>query len=183
MKLNRQKSGIVVFSARRATKIPMMDMEKPCYKDKNGIRDSKGHHGIVWKPVRKEFKEIPICPKYKYLGTWMDSKLTCGPQIAHIKKKAAHLYVRLDPYLMSATADARKDLWQKMVAPLFNAALALLEAEPSETQRRNLEAVWKLIFKQFMIISKRTNTCLVNDMIGKDIRKIAEATKHTCPPC
>jgi len=35
--------------------------------------------------------------------------------------------------------DAKRDMWQTMVKPLFNAALVLLEYEPSETQKNNLK--------------------------------------------
>ncbi len=67
-----------------------------------------------------------------------------------------------------------------MVAPLFNAAIALLEYEPSATHITNLERVWRSTFKHFMLISKRTSSLLVNEMIGKDLRETAHRAIETC---
>jgi len=167
MTLNKKKSGIIIFVNRRAIKPPLMQKSK----EKRG--------GIKWTPTQKTINGVPICDKYKYLGTWLDSKLTIDPQISHIRKKAAHIYVKPYPYLMSASADARRDIWQTMVAPLFNAAHILLEYEPSETHKIKLERIQRLTFKQFMMISKKTNTELTNDMMRKNLRKIAQAVVAT----
>ena len=63
-----------------------------------------------------------------------------------IKRKAGFLLVKLYPYLKSASADAKRDMWQTMIKPLFNAALVLLD-KPSETQKSNLEKAWRWTFK------------------------------------
>ena len=60
-----------------------------------------------------------------------------------------------------------------MVKPLFNAVLVLLEYEPSATQKENLKRVWRGTFKQFMMISKRTSTMLVDEMINSNLEEIA----------
>ena len=64
-----------------------------------------------------------------------------------------------------------------MVAPLFNATLALLHFEPSQSHRDNLERLRRCTFKQFMMISKRTNTILVDKMIAKDLQQLAQCTE------
>lgn len=64
-------------------------------------------------------------------------------------------------------------MWQTMVAPLFNAALTLLKYEPSKAQQENLVRLWRCTFKQFMMISKRTSTNLVDEMIPKKLKEIA----------
>jgi len=171
MLLNKNKSGVVIFGNRKAKKIPKM---QTLHEDKTG--KNRDHGKLNWIPTENSIQGVPICSKYKYLGTWLDNKLSCGPQIAHIKKKSAHLYTKLFPYLTHVTADARRDMWQTMVAPLFNAALVLLEFEPSSTHRKNLERVRRVSFKQFLMISKRTNTWLVDDMIRKDINSLAAQT-------
>jgi len=51
--------------------------------------------------------------------------LECNEQILHIKRKAGFLLVKLYPYLNNASADAKKDVWQTMVKPLFNAVFVL----------------------------------------------------------
>jgi hypothetical protein len=120
---------------------------------------------------------IPVCQKYKYLGTWLTPKLSCVPQIDHIKKKSAHLYTKLYPYLSAATADGRRDMFNTMVMPLFNATAMLLNYEPSKTHEDNLIRTKRMLFKQFMGISKRTNSALVDDMLRKDLMYLADEEK------
>ena len=116
MELNKKKSGILVFSSRTARDIPYMIN----ISDKNFSR---------WGPATKEISGVPIVQKYKYLGTYLDSKLLMQTQLDFIQRKSDHLFVRLYPYLVNASADGRKDMWQTMICPSFNAVLVLLEFE------------------------------------------------------
>ncbi len=132
-----------------------------------------------WVPEQDNICGVPICEQYKYLGTLLNTKLTCGPQIGHVKRKSAHLYSKLYPCLFHASAEGRRDMWQTMVAPLFNAALTLLYFEPSKSHRDNLERLQRCTFKQFLMVSKRTNTVLTEDMLRKDLLKLSQATVET----
>ena len=84
MTLNKKKSGIVVFAGRRCKNIPFMTNKK------NQEKTNKKNK-VIWTSTQTEFMGIPICQKYKYLGTYLDSKLTSRPQIGHIKKRL-HTY-------------------------------------------------------------------------------------------
>ena len=66
-----------------------------------------------------------------------------------------------------------------MVMPLFNATLMLLTFEPSKVHEENLLRAKRKIFKQFMQISKRTNTLLVEDMFRNNLQTIAEDERKT----
>ena len=171
MLLNKKKSGIIIFADRKAKKIPMMEIPKS---GPNQMRKNK------WSPTQAEINGVPICEKYKYLGTILTSKLTCGEQIAFIKRKSAHIFVKLYPYLQNASADGRRDIWQTMIRPLFDAAFVLLEYEPSITQKRNLSCFRRKTFKQFMMISKRTSTSMVEEMLGVDMEKMAHKLVIEC---
>ena len=173
MSLNKKKSGIVVFAPRRSKNIPFMKAVEEVSQEK---KQNKGCKKCKWLPATKHILEIPICEEYKYLGTWLNTKLTCGPQINFIKKKTGFLFVRLYSYLVQASADGRRDMFMTMVAPLFHAAHILLHSEPSLAQRNNLEALWRITFKRFLLISKRTNSILINEMIGKDLKDLAYET-------
>jgi hypothetical protein len=81
---------------------------------------------------------------------------------------------------MNATADARRDMWQTMVKPLFNAALVLLDYEPSLVHRTNLKRLWRGTFKQFMMISKKTSDDLVDEMINSDLEETAQTLVEEC---
>ena len=173
MLLNKKKSGIVVFAARKRQNIPMMK------KTKHVKVNGKSRKGKLI-PSRGCIEGVPICEKYKYLGTILTPKLGCGEQISFIKRKSGYLLVKLYPYLKNASADARKDMWQTMVKPLFNAALVLLNYEPSETQKENLERTWRGTFKQFMMLNKAAPTELINKMINCDLRQLASNLVEEC---
>jgi hypothetical protein len=186
MELNKNKSGIMVFVSRRARKIPLMKKEQE--KDINGnIIDS------IWVPSTKDICGVPIVAKYKYLGTYLDSKLTMNLQVETIERKSNFLFTKLYPYLSSATADARKDMWRTMVLPLFNALLILLHIEEAKTNSYKVLRLLIGTFKRFLMIPKNTSTELVYEMIGIDIPELVtrnavnseekwEARKDRRPP-
>jgi len=123
---------------------------------------------------------VSICEKYKISRYNFNPRLECNEQISHIKKKSGFLLVKLYPCLKNATADARKDMWQTMVKPLFNAALVLLKYEPSERQKEELEKAWRGTFKQFMMINSLTSNVLVNQMINCNIQETASFLVEQC---
>ena len=71
-------------------------------------------------------------------------------------------------------------MWQTMVKPLFNAALVLLECEPSETQKEILERAWRGTFKQFMMVNSKTPNELTNEMINSDLQLTASTLVREC---
>jgi hypothetical protein len=75
--------------------------------------------------------------------------------------------------LSSISAEGRKDMFRTLVLPLFNATYMLLTQEPSKTHRETLERTKKIIFKQFMGLSKSTNSILVEDMLRTNIEEKA----------
>jgi len=158
MVLNKKKSGIVVFAGRFQSHIPFMKSS-----------DSNIQGRKRWIASGSDFLGFPIVEQYKYLGTILNSKLTCKPQIEYIKKKSAFLFVKLYPYLANASSEGRKDMWRTMNALLFSATLMLLHYEP-----------WRMTFKQFMLISQRTSSDLVDKMIGLDLRDLVADLVKNC---
>ena len=94
------------FQGRRTLTIPMMKTVLLETKKKNRKNSKKVKE--KWAPAIKEIDGVPICEKYKYLGTVLTPKLTCTEQIAQIKRKCGNLFVKLMPYLINATSDARR---------------------------------------------------------------------------
>jgi len=110
--------------------------------------------------------------KYKYLGTYLDPKLTMRNQIDWIRRKSDCMFVKLYPYLVNATAGGRKDMLRTMVCPLFNALLVLTYFEESKSNNQIILRLWHSTFKKFMLIPKTTNTQLVDEMIGIDFEEL-----------
>jgi hypothetical protein len=135
--------------------------------------DSNGNDiGKIWVPTTEEISGVPVVTKYKYLGTYLDSKLTMELQSKCIERKSNFLFTKLYPYLSSATADARKDMWRTMVLPLFNALLILLHFEGARTNSWKILRLFIGSFKKFLMIPKNTSTSLVYEMIGLDIPEL-----------
>jgi len=171
MELNKKKSGIVVFAPRSAKNIPYMQLKVVEKKGKKGGKTKTRK----WISASKEgINGIPIVSKYKYLGTYLDSKLTMKTQLNFIRKKSNHLFVKLYPYLTSATAQGRKDMWRTMVSPLFTGILALLHFGKSLSHHKKMIALWRETFRKFMLIPKNTNSELVDDMIGIDLYELRD---------
>ena len=140
MKVNKQKSGVVVFTRRIKRKVPDLGSDVLGY---------------------------PVVSSYKYLGTVLDSKLSLNSVLSHILKKSDFTFFKLYPYLANATADGRRDLWQTLIAPLFNAALVLFEAEPTKGAKQKVMVLWRGTFKKFLMLSPHAPTVIVNRMMAK----------------
>ena len=119
-------------------------------------------------------------PQYKYLGTILTPKLSLGEQMAFINRKSAHIFSKLYPYLQNASAEGRRDMWQTMIRPLFDAAFVLLKYEPSETHKENLKRMWRGTFKRFLLLKKRTNTKLIEKMTACNLEEIVENVVQEC---
>ena len=118
---------------------------------------------------------IPFCSHYKYLGTMLDCKLTLKPQLERIQRKAGHLYTKLFPYLIKTSTGGRKDAFCTFVLPLFRAASLLLETEEAMVHKKSLDLLKKKYFKMFIRTSKRMQTILMDDMLGRDLELMARA--------
>jgi len=119
----------------------------------------------------KEIQGIPIEPKYKYLGLWLNQKLTLDDQIAHIKKKSDFIKNSISPVLSSRSLDYRKNLWDLFIRPLFEFTLPVDFVETAKTRKNNLRKTLKYTFKCFTKLSKTTPDSLIFELCGYDIDK------------
>ena len=106
----------------------------------NNMKLNKGKSAIIEflpprsrrKYLKQPFKlGIPVLDKYKYLGLWLNNKITAADQIAHIKKKSLFISNKLFPLLRTSSLELRKNLWQTFIRPLFEFCLPLLASENS----------------------------------------------------
>lgn len=143
MSLNKSKSGIVIFARRQAKIVTFLG---------------------------NQFLGIPVVDQYKYLGTVLTSRLELSAQLELIRDKSNFIFFKLFPYLKNATADGRRDMWQTLVVPLFNACLSLLALEPSKGKQEKVHTLWRKTFKQFLMIPPATPNALTNEMIGWNLQ-------------
>jgi len=98
------------------------------FSDDNGLKLNKSKSGIVEYIGRhsrsflrcKELFGIAVLTEYKYLGLWMDSKLTLSKQMSHVRKKCHFIKMKLSPILSRISLDYRKNLWTTFIRPLID---------------------------------------------------------------
>jgi len=142
MKLNKGKSAVVEFIPRRT------------------------HSRFI---IGSQIMGIPIQDKYKYLGLWLNRKLTLDDQIEHIRKKSDFIKVKLGPVLSVCSLGYRKNLWELFIRPLFEFTLPINYFERASSRKEELKRVLKHTFKGFTKLSKTVPDSLINSLCGYDI--------------
>jgi len=140
LKLNPKKSGILEFLPRR------------------------GNCKRVLK-INSLVEEIPVVDKYKYLGIWIDSKITIDPQIKHINDKTNFLSFKLWPLLGNVSLDYRINLWNIMVRPLFE-MLIMHYKEECETSKIKILGTIRKTFKQFTRLKKGVPNYVIEEIMN-----------------
>jgi len=119
MILNNNKSGIIEFRPRRS-------------KPSKNFQIGKQNPNICG---------IPIVSQYRYLGLMLNPTLHLNQQINIVFKKAQQIYSRICPFLFSADADTRKNLWQIFILPQIEFLLPLLANENTQYLRKKVNQV------------------------------------------
>ena len=121
--------------------------------------------------VGDTFMNYPIVEQYKYLGTWLNQKLTVDTQLQHINKKSQFIRYRLSPTLYNATLDFRRNLWQIFILPLYEFTIPIYHYEEAHSNKMRVELSLRRSFKSFTGLRKTTNTELINDLMAYDIQE------------
>ena len=111
--LNHKKSGIVEFFKKKGRAKPTLN-------------------------IGQLYDGIPVCAYYKYLGMWIDGKLTKDRQIEHITDKAKWMVMRLWHLLRKVSLSYRIRLWTIMIRPLFEQVMMLYYSERSSTNKEKV---------------------------------------------
>jgi hypothetical protein len=152
MKINKTKSAILEFVHR--------------YKRTTTLTIGDTLHGY------------PIVSQYKYLGTWLNQKLTIDTQIEHIIRKTNFIRSRLTPSLYNATLDFRKNLWQIFILPLYEFALPLYYYEEAVTKKRRMNLLLRKSFKSYTGLKKNVETLLIEDLMTYDLESRSQYIQY-----
>ena len=154
LKLNESKSGIIEF-------LPRL-----------------GRQSSVLK-VGSLFAGIPVVEKYKYLGMWVNSKLTMDLQLEYIKEKAQYLVYKLWPLLKNVPLDYRINLWTVLVRPMFEMLTCMYVREPPSNQEKT-NTVLRGTFKKFALLGKNVKDSTVGALMDFDFGKRASLVVELC---
>ena len=150
--INKKKSAILEFIHRRARKTVLK--------------------------VGGEVNGYPVVDKYKYLGTWLNQKLTLDDQMEHIVKKTYYIRSKLSPSLYNASLDFRKNLWQIFVLLMCEFALPIYAAEEAATKKKKLNILLRASFRSYLSLKKTVKLTLLEDLMGYNLDSRAKRTQY-----
>ncbi len=138
---------------------------------KSGIMEYLPRHGPgkVTLNIGDTFEGIPVVACYKYLGMWVDQKLTMELQLEHIKKKAEWISIRLWPILNKVSLQYCKNLWTVLIRPLFEQLTILYSLERSKTNQNRVENLLRYTFRKFTILKKNVPRKIIDDLMQFNI--------------
>ena len=142
MILNKTKSGVMEFKSRR---------QKTSANFQN---------------TQSTFEEIPVVSQYRYLGLNLTPSLHLNAQIKYISIKAKEIFTRLYPFIKTAEADTRKNLWQVFILPLFEFLLPLYANECTKFWKNKITKLVNGTFKLFIGLSKSTPDYITQLLLG-----------------
>jgi len=154
--LNAKKSGIIEF-------LPRYGNQKSSLK------------------LGSRLEEIPIVAEYKYLGLWLNKKLTMEPQLTHIKKKSKFIRARLAPIMKNISLDYRMNLWTIFIRPLFDQLASLYNAERTNTNPEKARTLLRTTFKDFTLLPRNTDGKIIKKLMryNIDLRTAYMVEKNT----
>ena len=152
LSINKKKSAILEFCGRRSKKSVLNTDETL-----NGF---------------------PIVESYKYLGTWLNKKLTLADQIKQILNKTYFIRNRLSPALYNASLDFRKNLWQIFVLPMYEFALPIYSAECTTSWREKLNKLLRASFRSYVGLKKTVKLDMLTKLMGYSLEERSTQLKH-----
>jgi len=115
------------------------------------------------------FDDIPIMDKYKYLGLWLDQKLTVAPQLQHIRKKSYFVSRQLSPFLGKISLDYRMNLWTVFIRPLFDQIVGILYAERNHANPKKVRTLLRMTFKSFTLLPSNPKNKVIDRLMKYNI--------------
>jgi len=117
------------------------------------------------------FEGIPILHSYKYLGLYLDNRLTIKPQLAYINDKVKFICFKFRPLLDNISAGYRKNLWSTFIRPLFELLAILHASEPALSNRLTLERAFRRSFQGITKVGRTTPLAIQELLVGMDLGK------------
>ncbi len=126
------------------------------------------------------YERIPVVDTYKYLGMWVNCKLTTDPQLEHIKDKVQFQAYKLWPMLKNISLDYRINLWTVLVRPMFEMLIGLYETE-GKTNKEKIHRLIRKTFRKFTLIKKNVSNKVIFKLMDFDfeerVHKVMQITR------
>jgi len=116
--------------------------------------------------IGRLFEGYPVVKSYKYLGTWLNQKLTLDTQLEFTVKKMNFILSRLCPSLNSTSLEFRKSIWQLFILPLYELGIPLYHSENVKCHKNNFEIKPRNSFRAFTGLRKSVAVSLLDNLMG-----------------
>jgi len=147
---------------------------------KSGILEVMPKHRGSCLRVGSFFKGIPVVDRYKYLGVWLDQKLSPRAHLAYLfgskddgktrKGKVNFLASTLSPCYRNISFDYGLNLWITFVRPLF-LPLTALGLITTSSEREMIQAKMRVSLKKFLKLPKTFRTEVLSQVYPIDFAK------------
>ena len=120
--------------------------------------------------IGSHFRGIPVVEKYKYLGVWLDQKLSCRSHLEYlfgsnghkqhqkkVRGKVDFLINSLNPCFKDISVDYAINLWLTFVKPLF-IPLTALSVLTSISEKELVQSKLRTSLKKFLKLPKNFKT-------------------------
>ncbi len=155
-----------------------LDNNLPINHNKSGIIEFQARRGKNVSSGRSSIKNFPIVTEYKYLGCWINKRLTLKPQLDFIQEKSNYIKYKLFPMLSSCSLSHRKNMWQTFIVPLFEFTLPLLSYETGGANIRKLEILLRKTFRSFTFLAPKTALIDVDALMGYNLCAREKAVRY-----
>ena len=142
--INNKKSGIVEFTKRLGREKFNLD-------------------------IRSTVENVPVLQAYKYLGLYLDNKLTVKTQLEYIDRKVKFISYKFRPIIDTISPEYRKNLRSTFIKPHFELIAILHASEPALNNRTILERAFRKSFQSITKIGKTTPLSLQHALIGTNL--------------
>ncbi len=144
--------------------------------NKSGIMEFLPRQGPskVTLNIGEAFEGIPVVACYKYLGMWVDQKLTMELQLKHIRKKSDWISIKLWPILNKVSLQYGKNLWTVLIRPLFEQLTILYSLEKSRSNKSRVENLLRYTFRKFTMLKKNISRSIIDDLMQFNIEERAQ---------
>jgi len=123
------------------------------------------------------FQGIPVVDSYKYLGVWIDQKLTPRKHIEYLfgtkngkkKGKINFLTQCLSPSFKSISFDYGINLWLTFIKPLF-LPLTTEASISTQTEKEEIQTKLRISLKKFLRLPKNFSTYILSQVFPLDWR-------------
>ena len=153
--------------------------EIQAWAERNGLSLNKAKSAILYVQnrlgPRKKLKEkdvegINLVQEYKYLGLWINDRLSPDSHIHHCNQKLNFVWFRLKWVLGNSSLKLRRNMWNLFVRPHTDFLLVYYQFEIAKSSILKIDTFINKYWKKFLCLKKNALNIYQEYLIGLDLK-------------